>query len=179
MSSCGAHSASSGSPRALQAEPSSASSSSAASSLTEGAGPQHLAGSDHAANCSTSAPSAPRRIPPPMGTLFFLFSNPRAPRCASFPRPGEILHCRTGPGAPHSTGPAAQEGRDAAASPAWRTLEGSRGQRLCFWRGGLSLAATSTTSRGRLDGHPTCSTYCSKKKKNKVYLFVLERQTGI
>ena len=74
-------------------EPSGAISSSAASSLTEGARPQHIAGSDRVANSSTSAP---RRIPPSSRTLFFLLPDPRAPGCAASPRPG--MFCMAGRG---------------------------------------------------------------------------------
>ena len=74
-------------------EPRRASSSSAASSLTEAVGPQHLAGSDLAANSSASAP---RRIPPSSRTLFFLIPDPRVPGCAASPRPG--MFCTAGRG---------------------------------------------------------------------------------
>ena len=79
-------------------EPSDLSSFSTGSSLTECARPQHLAGSDQAANPSASAPRRipPLDAPPPLGNLFFLLLDTRAPCCASSPHPGKFCVVRWG-----------------------------------------------------------------------------------
>ena len=93
MSSPRAHSAWSAGEQFLPGEPSGASSSAAASSLTEGAGLQHLAGSDHAATPSTSAP---RRTLCHWGPFSSSSRNPGARLCF-LSLPGEVLCGHTRP----------------------------------------------------------------------------------